>query len=339
MARRTATAALAGIGSRWHQRRDVHPTGRVPPHSMPQPCTAFWVAPWAGSHRSFRHRHTLRRLPWGIGRPGPRAEALRLCRLRSLAVATPESSAPTSGIATRPLRLHACPPDAALRLPSLSLSLHCRWRAVLLAHSLTLMPTRAFHSDDAMLLVRHRQSTRATSAAERCSALRASRRCLSVDAGASSGAGSLMPHRHPFPRPGHRCRSRHHIAARRPRRCASECELLISTARNLPVRADHPHSHPSAMTASPIASLKTHTAFLHGHAGLPQLIIAPTSYAATHGCRESVAHDMTQPCTSFRVAPCLYGSYRSIRLWRTLTSGRRSSCGIRTACYSLRSGR
>ena len=36
------------------------------------------------------------------------AEALRLCRLRSLAVATPESSAPTSGIATRPLRLHAC---------------------------------------------------------------------------------------------------------------------------------------------------------------------------------------------------------------------------------------
>ncbi len=108
MARRTATAALAGIGSRWHQRRDVHPTGRVPPHSMPQPCTAFRVAPWAGSHRSFRHRHTLRSLPWGIGRPGPRAEALRLCRLRSLAVATPESSSPTSGIATRPLRLHAC---------------------------------------------------------------------------------------------------------------------------------------------------------------------------------------------------------------------------------------
>ena len=75
---------------------------------MPQPCTALRVAPWAGSHRSFRHRHTLRRLPWGIGRPGPRAEALRLCRLRSLAVATPESSAPTSGIATRPLRSHAC---------------------------------------------------------------------------------------------------------------------------------------------------------------------------------------------------------------------------------------
>ena len=101
-------AALAGIGNRWHQRRDVHPTGRVPPHSMPQPCTAFRVAPWAGSHRSFHHRHTLRRIPWGIGRPGPRAEALRLCRLRSLAVATPESSAPTSGIATRSLRLHAC---------------------------------------------------------------------------------------------------------------------------------------------------------------------------------------------------------------------------------------
>ena len=171
MARRTATAALAGIGSRWHQRRDVHPTERVPPHSMPQPCTAFRVAPWAGSHRSFRHRHTLRRLPWGIGRPGPRAEALRLCRLRSLAVATPEWDTPTSGIATRPLRLHACPPDAALRLPSLSLSLHCRWRAVLLAHSLTLMPTQAFHSADAMLLVLHRQSTRATSAAERCSVL------------------------------------------------------------------------------------------------------------------------------------------------------------------------
>ena len=164
---------------------------------MPQPCTAFRVAPWAGSHRSFRHRHTLRRLPWGIGRPGPRAEALRLCRLRSLAVATPESSAPTSGIATRP-------PDAALRLPSLSLSLHCRWRAVLLAHSLTLMPTRAFHSADAMLSVLHRQSTRATSAAERCSVLRTSRRCLSVDAGASSGGSSLMPHRHQLPRPGHR---------------------------------------------------------------------------------------------------------------------------------------
>ena len=221
MARRTATAALAGIGCRWHQRRDAHPTGRVPPHSMPQPCTAFRVAPWTGSHRSFRHRHTLRRLPWGIGRPRPRAEALRLCRLRSLAVATPESSAPTSGIATRPLRLHACHPDAALRLPSLSLSLHCRWRAVLLAHSLTLMPTRAFHSADAMLLVLHRQSTRDTSAAERCSALRASRRRLSGDAGASSGGDSLMPHRHPFPRPGHRCRSRHHIAARRPRRYAS----------------------------------------------------------------------------------------------------------------------
>jgi hypothetical protein len=117
------------------------------------------------------------------------------------------------------------------------------------------------------------------------------------------------------------------------------CEPPISTARNLAVRADRPHTHPSVMTASPIASLKTHTAFLHGHAGLPQLIIAPTSYAATHGCRESVAHDMTQPCTTFRVAPCLYGAYRSIRLWRTLTSGRRSSCGIRTACYRLRSGR
>ena len=89
-----------------------------------------------------------------------------------------------------------------VRLPSLSLSLHCRWRAVLLAHSLTLMPTRAFHSDDAMLSVVHRQSTRATSAAERCSVLRTSRRCLSGDAGASSGAGSLMPHRHPFLGPG-----------------------------------------------------------------------------------------------------------------------------------------
>ena len=74
-------------------------------------------------------------------------------------------------------------------------------------------------------------------------------------------------------------------------------ELPISTARNLTVRADRPHTHPSAMTALPIASLKTHTAFLHEHAGLPQLIIAPTSYAATHGCRESVAHDMTQPET------------------------------------------
>lgn len=116
-------------------------------------------------------------------------------------------------------------------------------------------------------------------------------------------------------------------------------EPPLSTARNLAVRADRPHSHPFAMTASPIASLNTHTAFLHGHAGLPQLIIAPTSYAATHGCRESVAHDMTQPCTTFRVAPCLYGAYRSIRLWRTLTSGRRLSCGIRTACYSLHSGR
>lgn len=60
-----------------------------------------------------------------------------------------------------------------------------------------LMPTRAFHSADAMLSVLHRQSTRATSAAERCSALRASRRCLSGDADASSGGGSLMPHRHP----------------------------------------------------------------------------------------------------------------------------------------------
>ena len=153
--------------------------------------------------------------------------------------------------------------------------------------------------------------------------------------------GSRQPHATPtpVPRPGHRCHSRHHIAARRPRRYASGCELPISTARNLTVRTDRPHTHPSAMTASPIASLKTHTAFLHGHAGLPQLIIAPTSYAATHGCRESVAHDMTQPCTTFRVAPCLYGAYRSIRLWRTLTSGRRSSCGIRTACCSLRSGR
>lgn len=119
----------------------------------------------------------------------------------------------------------------------------------------------------------------------------------------------------------------------------SSARATTSTARNLAVRADHPHTHPSAMTASPIASLKRHAAHGNGHAGLPQLIIAPTSYAATHGCRESVAHDMTQPCTTFRVAPCLYGAYRSIRLWRTLTSGRRSSCGIRTACYSLRSGR
>lgn len=222
----------------------------------------------------------------------------------------------------------------ACRYYSIAAGGRCCWHT-----PFKLMPTRVFHSADAMLSVLHRQSTRATSAAERCSALRASRRHLSGDADASSGAGSLMPHRHPFPRPGHRCRSRHHIAARRPRRCASECELPINTARNLTVRADHPHTHPSAMTASPIASLKTHTAFLHAHAGLPQLIIAPTSYAATHGCRESVAHDLTQPCTTFRVAPCLYGAYRSIRLWRTLTIGRRSSCGIRTACYSLHSGR
>lgn len=116
-------------------------------------------------------------------------------------------------------------------------------------------------------------------------------------------------------------------------------EPPLSTARNLTVRADHPHSHPSAMMASPIASLKTHTAFLHRHAVLPQLIIAPTSYDVTHGCRESVAHDMTQPETKCRVAPCLYGSYRSFRLWRTLTSGKRSSCGIRNVCSSLHSGR
>lgn len=125
-----------------------------------------------------------------------------------------------------PLVRYACmlvPPDAALRLPSLSLSLHCRWRAVLLAHSLTLMPTRAFHSADAMLLVLHRQSTRATSAAQRCSALRASRRRLSGDAGASSGAGSLMPHRHPSFLLQHRVSvpQSASIAARRPRRYAS----------------------------------------------------------------------------------------------------------------------
>ncbi len=83
------------------------PQGECRPIPCRNPCTALRVAPWAGSHRSFRHRHTLRRLPWDIGRPVPRAEALHLCRLRSLAVATPELSAPTSGIATRPLRLHA----------------------------------------------------------------------------------------------------------------------------------------------------------------------------------------------------------------------------------------
>lgn len=153
--------------------------------------------------------------------------------------------------------------------------------------------------------------------------------------------GSRQPHATPTPVPSARASvpQSASTAARRPAATLRWFEPSISTARNLPVRADHPHTHPSAMTASPIASLKTHTAFLHGHAGLPQLIIAPTSYAARHGCRESVTHDMTQPCTSFRVAPCLYGAYRSIRLLRTLTSGRRSSCGIRTACYSLRSGR
>ena len=88
---------------------------------------------------------------------------------------------------------------------------------------LTLMPTRAFHSADAMLLVLHRQSTRATSAAQRCSALRASRRRLSGDAGASSGAGSLMPHRHPSFLLQHRVSvpQSASIAARRPRRYAS----------------------------------------------------------------------------------------------------------------------
>lgn len=137
-----------------------------------------------------------------------------------------------------------------------------------------------------------------------------------------------MPHRHPSFLRQHRAsvpQSASHRSSP-PRRYASGCEPPISTARNLTVRADRPHSHPSAMTASPIASLKTHTAFLHGHAGLPQLIIAPTSHAATHGCRESVAHDMTQPCTTFRVAPCLYGAYRSTRhtplrcSWRTFHS-------------------
>lgn len=198
-----------------------------------------------------------------------------------------------------PLVRYACtlvPPDAALCLPSLSLLLHCRWRAVLLAHSLTLMPTRAFNSADAMLLVLHRQSIRATSAAERCSALRASRRCLSGDAGASSGAGSLMPHRHPS-------------FLRQHRASVPQSASHRSSQPTSSVRADRPHTHPSAMTASPIASLKTHTAFLHGHAGLPQLIIAPTSYAANHGYRESVAHDMTQPCTSL---PFVSGCARSI---------------------------
>ena len=255
MARRTATAALAGIGSRWHQRRDVHPTERVPPHSMPQPCTAFRVAPWTGSHRSFRHRHTLRRLPWGIGRPGPRAEVLRLCRLRSLAVATPESSAPTSGIATRPLRLHACssrcrttPPKLVVITPlplaggaAGTLPYAYAYASVSLCRCHALSAAQAVHSC-------HISGREVFSSVNFTS-------FFVRDADASSGGGSLMPHRHPFPRPGYRCRSRHHIAARRPRRYASECELPLSTARNLAVRADRPHTHPSYCCGCTLQSL------------------------------------------------------------------------------------
>ena len=218
---------------------------------MPQPCTAFRVAPWTGSHRSFRHRHTLRRLPWGIGRPRPRAEALRLCRLRSLAVATPESSAPTSGIATRPLRLHACHPDAALRLPSLSLSLHCRWRAVLLAHSLTLMPTRAFHSADAMLLVLHRQSTRERGVRHYvphvviCPAMLAHRRvetasCHTDTRFLGPGIGAAVGITSQLAVPAATLRGG---------------EPPLSTARNLAVRADHPHTHPSYCCGCTLQSL------------------------------------------------------------------------------------
>ena len=173
MARRTATAALAGISE-----------GMCIPQRecRPIPC------------RNPALRSGLRR---GLGRTAHSAIGTHFGGSRGASAALDPGLRPFAYAGSAPLpwrhpsrlRRHrvsplvryACtlvPPDAALRLPSLSLrlpslslSLHCRWRAVLLAHSLTLMPTRAFHSADAMLLVLHRQSTRDTSVAERCSVL------------------------------------------------------------------------------------------------------------------------------------------------------------------------
>lgn len=91
MARRTATAALAGIGSRWHQRRDVHPTERVPP----RPC------------RNPALRSGLRR---GLGRTAHSAIGTRYGGSRGASAALNPGLRPFAyaGYATLPWRHPSC---------------------------------------------------------------------------------------------------------------------------------------------------------------------------------------------------------------------------------------